>query len=73
MKNTQNKTVELYNRNNPFYWDVEKFVTEQGYKNACEYCYDYEYGITLDNEKDVNDYIENYAIDLYGLWYNGKI
>ena len=38
MKNTQNKTIELYSRNNPFYWDVEKFVTEQGYQNVCDYC-----------------------------------
>lgn len=32
------KKVELYNRNNDFYWNVDKFVTEQGYKNVCEYC-----------------------------------
>nr|DAK10872.1 MAG TPA: hypothetical protein [Caudoviricetes sp.] len=38
--NTQNKTVELYNRNSDFYWNVEKFVIEQGYKNVCEYCAD---------------------------------
>lgn len=41
MKNTQNKTVELYNRNSDYYWNVEKFVTEQGYSNVCEYCYKY--------------------------------
>lgn len=40
MKNTQNKTVELYNRNSDYYWDVEKFVNEQYYKNVCEYCAD---------------------------------
>ena len=38
--NTQNKKVELYNRNTPYYWNVEKFVIEQGYKNVCEYCAD---------------------------------
>lgn len=38
--NTQNKTVELYNRNSDFYWNIEKFVIEQGYKNVCEYCAD---------------------------------
>lgn len=37
---TQNKTIELYNRNSEYYWNVEKFVTEQGYKNVCEYCAD---------------------------------
>ena len=36
MKNTQNKTVELYNRNSEYYWNVEKFVTEQSYK--VEWC-----------------------------------
>ena len=36
--NTQNKTVELYNVNSPFYWNVNTFVTEQGYENVCEYC-----------------------------------
>lgn len=36
----KNNTVELYNRNSDYYWNVEKFVTEQGYKNACEYCAD---------------------------------
>ena len=38
--NTQNKTVELYNRNSDFYCNVEKFIMEQGYKNVCEYCAD---------------------------------
>lgn len=32
------KTVELFNRNNEYYWNVYKFVTEQGFKNPCEYC-----------------------------------
>lgn len=32
------KTVELYNRNSEYYWNVEKFVTEQDYQNVCEYC-----------------------------------
>lgn len=34
------KTVELYNRNSNYYWNVNTFVTEQGYKNVCEYCAD---------------------------------
>nr|DAU72529.1 MAG TPA: hypothetical protein [Caudoviricetes sp.] len=34
------KTIELYNRNNDYYWNVEKFVTEQGYQNVCAYCAD---------------------------------
>lgn len=36
----KNNTVELYNRNSDFYLNVEKFVTEQGYQNVCEYCAD---------------------------------
>ncbi len=36
--NTKNKTIELYNRNSEYYWDVEKFVTDQCYENVCEYC-----------------------------------
>lgn len=40
MKNTQNRTVELYNVNIPYYWDVEKFVNDNGYQNVCEYCAD---------------------------------
>lgn len=35
---TQSKTVELYNRNSDYYWNVDTFVTEQGYKNVCDYC-----------------------------------
>lgn len=195
--NTENKTVELYNVNSEYYWDVNTFVTEQGYKNVCEYCadvfdklgsvewcteqatedmyrqqyedfnfiyddilcclnknynivciptqgrwngtykgnlqdcnnidmcihddvqkitiegkslvidishhdgnnqyilyfveshnptieeyynelknndyYDYEYGVTLDNQQDVENYINTYAIDLYDLWNKGKL
>lgn len=32
------KTVELFNRNEEYYWNVNKFVTEQGFENPCEYC-----------------------------------
>lgn len=36
----KNNTVELYNRNSDYYWNVEKFVTEQGYQNVYAYCAD---------------------------------
>lgn len=39
-KTMKNNTVELYNRNSDYYWNVEKFVTEQGYQNVYAYCAD---------------------------------
>lgn len=36
--NTQNKTVELYNRDNNYYWNVQEFIKCCGYKNVQEFC-----------------------------------
>lgn len=49
---TQNKTIELYNRNANYYWNVEKFVTEQGYENVCAYCAN----VHIRNTQDLNHY-----------------
>lgn len=145
----KNNTVELYNRNNKYYWEVNTFVTEQGYQNVCEYCADIltrlnnqyniwciptqqtwngtrlgglqdckhidmcihdevqkitikdkaliidvahhdgnnQYVLYFTEHTEINDiseipimdidkqnkYIENYAIDLYNMWYKGDI
>lgn len=38
MENTQSKTVELYNRDSEYYWNVDEFLKHFGYKNVQEYC-----------------------------------
>ena len=37
------------------------------------YIYDYECGVTLDNQQDAENYINTYAIGLYDLWETGNI
>ena len=48
---------------------IEEYYNELKDNYSC----DYEYGVTLDNEKDIKNYIKNYAIDLYDLWNKGKL
>ena len=33
----------------------------------------HEYGVTLDNQQDAENYIDTYAIGLYDLWETGNI
>lgn len=58
------KTVELYNRNSDYYWNVEKFVTEQGYKDVCAYCAD-----VLDKLGTVEWCTEQATKDMYNQQY----
>lgn len=60
----KNKIVELYNRNSNYYWNVEKFVTEQGYQNVCAYCAD-----VLDKLGSVEWCTEQATQDMYSQQY----
>ena len=78
MKNTQNKTVELYNRNSDYYWNVEKFVTEQGYQNVCAYCADVLTKVTIKDKALIIDVAHHdgknqYILYFNDLWYKGDI
>nr|DAE86434.1 MAG TPA: endoribonuclease [Caudoviricetes sp.] len=48
---------------------VEEFYNE---KQENDY-YDYEHGATLDNDKDIQEYINTYCLPMYDLFYEGKI
>ena len=48
---------------------VEEFYNE---KQNNDY-YDYEYDVNLDNEKDIEEYIDIYCLSMYDLFYECKI
>lgn len=48
---------------------IEEFYNE---KQENDY-YDYEHGATLDNDKDIQEYINLYCLSMYDLFYEGKI
>ena len=47
---------------------VEEFYNEKQENN-----YNYEHGATLDNDKDIQEYINTYCLSMYDLFYEGKI
>nr|DAD73571.1 MAG TPA: hypothetical protein [Myoviridae sp. ctwmI4] len=48
---------------------IEEFYNEKQENNY----YDYEHGATLDNDKDIQEYINTYCSPMYDLFYEGKI